>query len=683
MSVAAIGYNSSRWVNELLEEYKDDGPSFSVHLHEGHWSINNSAASHFLYTSPISSLLDDIRAHRIPNDFLSLFDQFGVQYFEGCLIVALYDHRPRVSKLAESRGPDDAGVDAQLIVLQPTHETLYADIKCIAEAERAQGRPWTDQQALELEARILNASSQPLCLEPDINVTRIANRIIRATTPAVPRTLKRKRGDFFGDEDDDKLRAQRAKLMQFMNPRAGRAFTQRLLTEGRLDFDHVRESINLSRGGPAPGVAVPPPRQDTPTPQPASATPAQAAPSSGKGKNGPQKKSQAKADGLGQEEKPKNTIKLNAGALANVKRDSGPTRTGTPVQPPANAPGPSNAQPNTTALAQTSHLPASNPQNGAVQVGGMGQFQATVLPNNFLQQPPAGRGVANVVASAPSPAAGMVGGKRPGTPQQAHAAAAMPGAAPTATPVNMPGRVMQSIPLQIARYHVNFNNQMVPLGSLPPNLQQQYLQAMMAAQAGRGRGAPQSLAQNMFASAISTARPGHAASGVMPMAPAPAGTGDATAAGAAGTVPPAPNVGQFSMMTNMPMANQPAALPFSPANLPPALQAQFAANPQMFVQNWTAHQRRLAAAAAAAAGRGIPIQAGVAPAAAQALALALATMQANPAGSPQYLAAQQQYTMLALAQQQQLQMMQNQAIQQRNAAQMQPPPGAQKGPGQR
>jgi len=100
-----------------------------------------------------------------------LFDKLGVQFFEGtcslpgshellrlhdtgCLIVALYDHRPRNSKLSEPRG-EDTDVKPQRIVLQPTHETLYADIKCLAEAEREVGRPWSDQQALELEARIL------------------------------------------------------------------------------------------------------------------------------------------------------------------------------------------------------------------------------------------------------------------------------------------------------------------------------------------------------------------------------------------------------------------------------------------------------------------------------------------------------------------------------------------------
>ena len=52
MSVAVIDYNSSRWTKELLEQNREEDPSFSVHLHEAHWSINNSGQ--FMYGSPIS-----------------------------------------------------------------------------------------------------------------------------------------------------------------------------------------------------------------------------------------------------------------------------------------------------------------------------------------------------------------------------------------------------------------------------------------------------------------------------------------------------------------------------------------------------------------------------------------------------------------------------------------------------
>lgn len=94
------GYNRTRSVEQLLEKTESSPPSFTVHLHPEFWVLNNG--SKFLYQNQIAvcvvlltfifsclntrisqSLLDDIRGHRIPVDFLELFDLARVPFYDG------------------------------------------------------------------------------------------------------------------------------------------------------------------------------------------------------------------------------------------------------------------------------------------------------------------------------------------------------------------------------------------------------------------------------------------------------------------------------------------------------------------------------------------------------------------------------------------------------------------------
>ena len=109
-------------------------------------------------------MLDDVRAQRIPADFLELFDAANVPFYDGecsivgiasalqsnlvgCMIVELLDYRP-----VKSKDPVLVNPEKSRVVLNPNPETLWADI-CLMNQKT--GSNWTDQEALEVEARIL------------------------------------------------------------------------------------------------------------------------------------------------------------------------------------------------------------------------------------------------------------------------------------------------------------------------------------------------------------------------------------------------------------------------------------------------------------------------------------------------------------------------------------------------
>ncbi|OBZ73602.1 SAGA complex subunit spt20 [Grifola frondosa] len=251
-------YNVTRSVEELLRAHQASPPSFMVKLHPEHWTLNNG--NKFLYNSPAASLLDAIRAQRIPVDFLELFDTAKVPFYEGCMIVELLDYRLEKSKdsVSPSENPEP---EKSRVVLTPNSETLWADI-CLL--NQKSGNTWTDADALEVEARLLLATAPPLCLSPDIHVTRIVNGVSRVSNPAAPLSLKRK-ATVIEQEDDKDEKARRAKIMQFLNPRTGSAVPNYHL------IDAIDRSKRPKSAAPVPIATSPPVHTATPAPPPVQA----------------------------------------------------------------------------------------------------------------------------------------------------------------------------------------------------------------------------------------------------------------------------------------------------------------------------------------------------------------------------------------------------------------------------
>ncbi|EIW59818.1 uncharacterized protein TRAVEDRAFT_28817, partial [Trametes versicolor FP-101664 SS1] len=198
-------YNTSRFIDGLLKTHETSPPSFTVRLYREHWTLNNG--SKFLYNNQIASLLDDIRTRHIPVDFLELFDTAKLPFYEGCLIVELLDYRPNRSTDPELEQPE-----ASRVVLTPNDESRWTDI-CLMNQKT--GLTWTDADSIEIEARLLMATAPPLCLVPDVHLTRIINATQRTTTPPVPPTLKRK-ASAMDQEADEIEKARRVKITQFM-----------------------------------------------------------------------------------------------------------------------------------------------------------------------------------------------------------------------------------------------------------------------------------------------------------------------------------------------------------------------------------------------------------------------------------------------------------------------------------
>ncbi|KAF8677554.1 hypothetical protein RhiXN_05174 [Rhizoctonia solani] len=266
-------YNYKKREEQILARFSKSPPSFTVHLYSGHWTLSkDNNARTFLYNSPAVSILDSIRAHQVPVDMLEMLDQANVPFYDGCLIVEEHDHSlatgeatPSDPSVSDAKTkPITSPAQKRRIVLYPNGETLWADISIL---NARNGNTWTDQQAIEFEAKILAAIAPPLCLDPDPIASKIASVAMNSTSLHSP---KRKPSSMENDKRDDTARkAEHDKFMNVMNPRATRIFHPDFRQITWLEQNRRGERPSTPPGqSPGSRASVAP----TPTPPPGSAS---------------------------------------------------------------------------------------------------------------------------------------------------------------------------------------------------------------------------------------------------------------------------------------------------------------------------------------------------------------------------------------------------------------------------
>lgn len=175
------GYNRTRYVEQLLEKTESSPPSFTVHLYPEYWVLNNG--SKFLYHNQIAVIakvrFTSLNLSNIwiivvtgrhsctpdtsrlstpvwsgPGTVLRRYLSLSAIHLHkltvinlGCMVVELLDYRPQKSKEPALKTPEKTRV-----ILHPNAETLYEDI-CSLNTQN--GSKWTDQDALEIEAKLL------------------------------------------------------------------------------------------------------------------------------------------------------------------------------------------------------------------------------------------------------------------------------------------------------------------------------------------------------------------------------------------------------------------------------------------------------------------------------------------------------------------------------------------------
>ncbi|KAF9219727.1 hypothetical protein BS17DRAFT_788681 [Gyrodon lividus] len=477
------GYNITRSAEELLDRYESDPPSFFIHLYPEYWTLNNGPK--FLYNNPVASLLDDVRAHRIPVDYLELFDSARVPFYDGCMLVELLDYRPKRVKDLPLEKPEKSRV-----ILHPSGETLWADL-CLM--NQRTGSKFTDPQVLELEAQILLHTSPPLCLDPDPHLTRIANHTLRVSTPAIPVSLKRKAAAITQEEDESE-KARRAKIMQFMNPRFNRPHvpSYRILDTLR----RVREVRQAEAQAALAHAIANPPNRSTPPPttqptasQPPPALTTQTLAPTPQTATGVSKPRQLKKEPGGQQgsfpatpENPRSTATPAPHPTVNQLQTQPPTRS-PPVHNRSPAPTTSYQQlPAGTPMAAPSPAPRGYTQSPRPP-SSQAPHSSPLVPGSQLPTPDhrAPPGAVHFIQVAPGAAQ-----SKPSTPQLGYSnQAAAPSQQTAIQPVAPQVPQAPAMPAQAQAAHVTMNMQYYAAHMQHLQRMSQVTQAQVPAQSGR------------------------------------------------------------------------------------------------------------------------------------------------------------------------------------------------------
>nr|XP_027222743.1 transcription factor SPT20 homolog isoform X2 [Penaeus vannamei] len=107
--------------------------------------------------------LSYIDNEKLPPMLLDLLDESNIEiYHSGCVIAEIRDYRRTL----------DSSYDTRYVLLQPTSQSLAADI-----AAMTRDRDWTPEEKLHLEAEIVKRTAPPLNLSPSPMVAIINNKL--------------------------------------------------------------------------------------------------------------------------------------------------------------------------------------------------------------------------------------------------------------------------------------------------------------------------------------------------------------------------------------------------------------------------------------------------------------------------------------------------------------------------
>ena len=153
--------------------------------------------------SRTTDFLDYLCRQIIPVDLMDVFQQAGVPFFEGCLIVEVHDHRKpcpgsgtslnhfgpdgrrlypsntslyylreggrygtqanngacRFLSLKDETSPSPEGVEIYRMILRSSDETIWNDLRMM---DIKAGGVWSDEDALRIESQILHLTAPPL-----------------------------------------------------------------------------------------------------------------------------------------------------------------------------------------------------------------------------------------------------------------------------------------------------------------------------------------------------------------------------------------------------------------------------------------------------------------------------------------------------------------------------------------
>lgn len=178
-------YTFATTLAEILRKYLKYPPLLTFHIYETHYRFNNTQDLSIIpKNSPMAkSFLQHIIKEEIPAEMAELLKDFAIKFYEGCLVVQVFDHRPAqpankdpaaaaapATKATPTAASDDdpppQKPKSYRTLLRPTAQSLYYDLLYHTDLTLTK---FTDLLSLQMEAEILTLTNRKLDLLVPLN----------------------------------------------------------------------------------------------------------------------------------------------------------------------------------------------------------------------------------------------------------------------------------------------------------------------------------------------------------------------------------------------------------------------------------------------------------------------------------------------------------------------------------
>jgi transcription factor SPT20 len=104
----------------ILRKHKGKPASMTIHLHPSHFRFENQDGS-FAYDSPMRFILQHLKNNTVPHEILEELLSAKVQFYDGCLIVEVHNHRGAGGK---KQSPRDKNADKEKFSMHSYNEHI-------------------------------------------------------------------------------------------------------------------------------------------------------------------------------------------------------------------------------------------------------------------------------------------------------------------------------------------------------------------------------------------------------------------------------------------------------------------------------------------------------------------------------------------------------------------------------
>ncbi|KAI8820163.1 Spt20 family-domain-containing protein [Fimicolochytrium jonesii] len=205
----------------------EKNPALVINLYRTHFTFDHREAAH-QYGGPLKEFLETVNRQELPPHATSLFKP--VDFHQGCVLVELRDYRVTLHGQSHAKSKDGSAMDGddstarpyvRQLVLRPTPQSLWSDVYSFGKNATTQ-QVLAQDMALDIEARALVSTSEPLNLDLNPNVAHQANLdAFNGMKYSIPRKRPR---DWAAKAEDDEKKRESDRMMLFMDDHEKREF---------------------------------------------------------------------------------------------------------------------------------------------------------------------------------------------------------------------------------------------------------------------------------------------------------------------------------------------------------------------------------------------------------------------------------------------------------------------------